>query len=120
MRTVSGARTALKYNFTDKKTMISSARCGVEISCEQVKISSRTLLELLAGKLPWDKVFYYLGFEGYSSSIPNRFLTMFNDGRIFSEIKIEKGENEKDDDWIVFNFAEDPAISLFKMPDTYQ
>ncbi len=119
-RPVTNARSALKYSFIDKKIMVSSEHCGIIVSSDRVKISSRTLLKLLAGKLPWEKVFYYLGFEGFSSSIPNRFLTMLNDGKLFNEIKIEKGENEKDDDWIVFKFYEDPAISPFKMPDTYK
>lgn len=77
-------------------------------------------MELLAGKLPWNKVFYHLGFEAFSSSIPNRFLTMLSDGKLFNEVRIEKGKNETDDDWTVFKFDEDPAISPFKMPDSYK
>lgn len=64
-----------------------------------------------------DKVSYYLGFDGYKSSIPNTFLTELSDGKLFSEIAIEEGEDEKDDDWIVFKFKEDPSVSPFKMPD---
>ncbi len=119
-RTVTDARSALKFSFTEKETIVSSAGCGLVVSSNEVKISSRTLLELLAGELSLDKVSYYLGFGGYSSSIPNEFLTELSDGRLFNEVMIEKGENEKDDDWIVFKFNKDPAISPFKMPDTYK
>lgn len=121
-RNISSARSALKSKFADKRTIVPSAGCGLEVSSDELKISSRTLLEVLAGKLPWDKVFYYLGFEGISNSnsIPNRFLTMLNEGNLFSEINIQKGENEKDDDWIVFKFKKDPSISPFDMPDIYK
>ncbi len=119
-RNITNARNALKFGFIDKKTVVSSAGYGLVVSSNEVKVSSRTLLELLAGKLPWDEVFYNLGFEGFSSSIPNRFLTMLNDGKSFNEVKIEKGKNERDDDWVVFKFDEDPAISPFKMPDSYK
>ena len=120
-RTITNARNALKYRFIDKETIVSSGGCGLIVSSDQVKISLRLLQEILAGKIPWDRVFYYLGFKGIykTSSIPNRFLTMLNSGKLFSEIKIEKGENEEDDDWIVFKFKDDPAISPFKMPDIY-
>ncbi len=75
------------------------------------------ILEILSGKLSLDKFFYRIGFEG-QSSIPNQFLRMLNDGRLFSEVKIEKCNDEKDDDWLVFRFdKQDAAISSFKMPE---
>lgn len=121
-RTITNARNALKFSFIEKETFVSSSGCGLEVSSNELKISSRLLQEILAGKIPWDKIFYYLGFEGISGSIsiPNRFLTMLNSGKIFGEIIIENGEDEKDDDWIVFKFKDDPAISPFRIPNIYK
>lgn len=119
-RSVTDARDSLKFSFRNKEIVVSSPNRGRIVSSNEVKISSRTLQELLAGKLSSEKISYYLGFEGFSSSIPNSFLTMLNDGKLFNDVKIEKGENEKDDDWIVFKFDEDAAISPFKMPDSYK
>ncbi len=120
-RSVTNARRDLMNSFVYKEPILSSGGCGLLVSSNKVKISSRLLQKILAGKIDWDRVFYYLGFEGNSktSSIPNRFLTMLNSGKLFSEIKIEEGENEKDDDWVVFEFKDDPAVSPFMMPDNY-
>ncbi len=119
-RTIVDARDALKFRFLDKETIISAPSRGLVVSSDEVKISSRTLLELLAGKLSLEKVSYYLGFDSYKSSIPNDFLTELNDGNLFSDVSFEKGENGKDDDWIIFRFSEDVSISPFRMPNKYE
>lgn len=121
-RTVIDARNALKFSFTDKKIMISSGGCGLSISYNQVEISSRTMLEILSGKLSLEKVLDYWRFEtNGDNSAHNEFLRMLNEGKLFSEAKIEKGDNEIDDDWLVFKFGEpDAAVSPFKIPDSYK
>lgn len=46
---------------------------------------------------------------------------MLDEGRLFSNAEIEKGENEEDDDWLVFTFGEsDAAVSPFRIPDKYK
>lgn len=119
-RTVTNARNSLNFNFTKKKKIVSFDGGGLEVSSDKIKVSSRTLLELLAGKLCLEDISYYLGFDSHTSSIPNTFLMMLQDGKLFKDVTIEKGENEKDDDWIVFSFKDaDVAVSPFKMPDIY-
>jgi hypothetical protein len=119
-RAVTNARIALKNSFEDKETMVSDGGCGSVFSYNKIKVSSRMLLELLSGKLKLDDFFYYAGIERISGSIPNLFLTSLNEGKLFSDVRIESG-NEKDDDWIVFTFGEsDSAISPFKIPVKYK
>lgn len=43
---------------------------------------------------------------------------MASEGRLFEAAKIEKGENEKDDDWLIFRFGKrDPAITPYTVPE---
>lgn len=103
----------------NNEMFFSEGHVGVRFSHNEIKISARTMLELLAGKLTLEEVFSYWGFnDKYISSIPNQFQLMLNEGKLFSEAKIERCEN-KDDDWLIFKFSEpDPAISPFKVPET--
>jgi hypothetical protein len=119
-RTVHDARKVLKYTFENKQTIFSADYCGTSVSPSEIRVSAKKMLELLSGKLSWEKVFYHLGFERViGSSLPNTFLEMLSEGKLISNAGIEKRGFEIDDDWLVFKFDEqDPAISPFKVPDT--
>ena len=110
----------MKTTFENKETVFSADYCGFEISNNEIKISAKAMLKLLAGKLSWEKFSYHLGFERPTGfTLPNMFLKMLNEGKLISIAKIEKRDFEIDDDWLVFKFDDqDPAISPFKVPDT--
>ena len=119
-RTAEEARQVLEVAFENKETVFSADYCGISISSSEIRVSAKKMLELLSGKLSWEKVFYHLGFERViGSSLPNTFLEMLSEGKLISDVGIEKRGFEIDDDWLVFKFDEqDPAISPFKVPDT--
>jgi hypothetical protein len=91
---------------------------GLEMSAgkstTKVKISSRALLELLAGKVDQKKFFEHHGFIPFArtrSEIINPFDGALNRGQLIKDISIEKSD-QYDDDWITFNLeGPDPAIS---------
>lgn len=85
----------------------------------QIKISSRALLELLAGKVSQQEFFERYGFvpsEWRPGPYANPFDIGLNKGLTISQLSFEKTETE-DDDWIIFEMAgPDPAISPFTVP----
>lgn len=91
---------------------------GLEMSRKTAKISSRALLALLAGRIPQEK---FLKDHGLISSERHRdainlFELNLREGRLISEIRIEKSSDE-DDDRIIIEFGNpDPAISPFAVP----
>ena len=116
VKSVWDARNFVKETHKNNEKYFSEGYYGSIFSDNEIRISARTMLELLSGKLSCEKLSHYLGFEGLTNSIPNQFLEMLNQGKLFSELKIENGKDEKDDDWIVFKFGEtDPAVSPFKV-----
>ena len=91
---------------------------GLRMDSQTVRISSRTLHELLAGRIDQRRFLEGHGFvpsEGQSSA-SNPFATKLDQGRLISEVTVEKMENH-DDDWITIHFGEeDAAISKFRKP----
>jgi hypothetical protein len=78
-----------------------------------VRISSRALHELLAGKLSSDEFLKVHRFtdDGSGRVAVNPFAWMLDDGRMIESVTVEASDDE-DDDWLVFEFTErDPAIS---------
>ena len=89
----------------------SSFRGGCSVSESRIKLSSRDLLELLAGVLRQD-AFESLPFMARS----NPFLNKLAKGQLITAVRIEKGETEADDDWAVLEFGSpDPAVSRFRV-----
>lgn len=106
-RTVDKARRVLKTAFENKETVFSADYCSFYVTHNEIKVSAKKILELLSGKLSWEKVSYHLGFERPTgSSLPNMFLKMLNEGKVISDVRIEKRDFEIDDDWIVFTFGD--------------
>ena len=83
----------------------------------KVKISSRMLLELLAGKMEQKQLFErYRFFHGGMRGDPNPFELALRNGQLIDEVSVEKSDYE-DDDWITFKLSgPDPAISPFVVP----
>ena len=79
-----------------------SGRFGVyHVTGTSVKISARTILELLAGRRT-------------PSEINESFERPLKQGRMITGVRIEKSEDDTDDDWLTIEFGEpDPAISDF-------
>jgi len=85
-------------------------RGACSVSEEKIRMSARDLLELLAGVLRQDD-FEKLPFMARS----NPFLQKLAHGRLFKASSIEKGGEDADDDWIIFEFGDpDPAATTFR------
>lgn len=90
---------------------------GLTMTENTIKISATALLELLAGKIEQKK--FFEDYKGFNSMLHpdgrNYFADKLQQGRLISDIKLEK--TEEDDDWIEIEFGRpDPAISKFVAP----
>lgn len=86
---------------------------GYELSNNKIKISSRAILEILAGETTIED-FTEINFHPL---VGNPFKAKLKEGRLISSVEIENTEDEQDDEYLVFNFGEpDVAISDFKNP----
>jgi hypothetical protein len=75
----------------------------------EIRISSRTVLDLLAGNL---------AYEHFPETYKGFFRGMSKEGRLFVTANIEKDTHETDDDWLVLTFGEpDPAVTRFRSPN---
>ncbi len=88
---------------------------GYTMTGDMIKISSRSLVELLAGILDVDKFLAdHFGYVNEGSQIPNFFRNKILDGKMIEKIELEKSDDE-DDDWIIIKFGEsDSAISPYR------
>lgn len=93
---------------------------GLMYKNNTIKISSRGLLELLAGIIEKDdfmKSHQFVPTDDHPHNV-NLFERKLREGRLINNIHVEKSEDQ-DDDWLVFEFGPpDPAISkyIFKDP----
>lgn len=84
---------------------------GWSMKGHQIKLSSRTLIDLLTGKIDQEQFFKDHGSDSFN--VRNFFSKQVADGRMITDLSIESSE-EQDDDWIVIRFGNpDPAISPF-------
>lgn len=74
------------------------------------KISSRALLELMAGRLDADK------FETFVMGDRNLFDHWLNLGYSISNVRFESSEADNDDDYVVFELDSDPNASALRAP----
>lgn len=92
---------------------------GSMITNKTIKISSRGLLELLSGRIEQSKFLQDHCFVPTSERPTDRnpFDLKLNEGRLISNIWVEKSV-DNDDDWIVLEFGKtDPAIFRFINPN---
>ncbi|MEO7659627.1 MAG: hypothetical protein ABIV48_08430 [Pyrinomonadaceae bacterium] len=93
----------------EKPEKLGSFRGGFTVRDNEIKLSSRTVLELLAGEL---------SYEDFPDDYRNFFAEMMKDGKLFEKLDIEKSETEEDDDWLWISFGKpDPAVALFYVPE---
>jgi hypothetical protein len=78
---------------------------------KEVKISARELLDLLAGRLDQKRFA-----DNHAVGGGNMFSVFRDQGKMIRRICVER-QDGKDDDWIVFEFSDDPAVSDFKVPE---
>lgn len=89
---------------------------GSSMTEREIKLSSRSIVELLAGKVDQRKFLedHRLVPSKSHPDAPSFFLRQLTEGRMIKEVRIERC-SDVDDDWIVLTFGEpDPAISPFK------
>jgi hypothetical protein len=80
---------------------------GGSMAGTTIKISARTVIGILAGKIPTEE------FQESHKPFAEHFARMLRDGGMLKEVRVEK--TERDDDWVEFVFSErDPAISPFQ------
>lgn len=81
------------------------------IKMDEIKVSSRNLLKLLAGKIKYEEI---------PELQKNFFKRKLNEGKLIDEVEIEK-VHEKDDDWIIIRLKKpDVAVSPFEVPDIHK
>ncbi|HZH29216.1 MAG TPA: hypothetical protein VEY11_00360 [Pyrinomonadaceae bacterium] len=91
-----------------KKHLGNSFIGGCTMSGYEIKLSSRTILDLLAGRITYDE---------FPDDYKDFFKRRLSEGRLFEAVEIEKDTNEKDDDWLIFKFGKpDPAITPYTVP----
>lgn len=85
---------------------------GWSMAGPQIKLSSRTLADLLAGRIDQERFFKEHGSHPFN--VRAFFEKQLAEGRMITELGVESTQ-EQDDDWIVLRFGEpDPAISPFR------
>ena len=83
------------------------------MSDNEIKISSRTILDVLAGKISQEDFIK----SKFHPLVGNPFENKLKQGKLITSIEIEKCEGENDDELMVFKFGEaDVAISDFESP----
>lgn len=89
---------------------------GFKMSRKSIRLSSRAVVELLAGRITPEHFAAVHGWDrrGDSGHI-NFFEHMLSQGRMISETTVTRTDD--DDDWLTFQFGDpDPAISPFRPP----
>ena len=106
-RTVGNAINRLK----SKRRNLGS-KIGSSVGNNKIKVSSRAVLEVLSGEISV-KDFTDGNFHPI---IGNPFGAKLKEGRLITSVEIEQPDDERDDEYIIFNFGEpDVAISDFKI-----
>lgn len=88
------------------------------IKHNEIRLSARTLLEYLAGRIDHKRFLVEAGLSigPAGSQAHNIFERWLSDGKLLDEISLER-QPEKDDDWLELTMSEpDAAISDFKPP----
>jgi hypothetical protein len=111
IKTAKNARCHLEWlQRTDKWDQGETHYGGMTPTMKEMKISLRTIHELLAGELEQKK---FLEEYGHKGNTP--FRQMLKQGRLIENVRVEKSETpESDDDWLIFEFGQpDPAVMPF-------
>jgi hypothetical protein len=94
---------------------------GYSVTNDEIRISARVLMDFMAGRLSlkdFSDVYHFAPGGESSSNTWNPFNTKLQNGRLISEIRVDKTHGDRDDDWLVIRFGSpDPAITPFAVPD---
>lgn len=87
----------------------------------KVVISARILLELLAGRMSYEKFAERYGFiaiDPLPARGPNPFSISLNNGALIKDVDFQKGSADSDDDAVIITLSNeaDPAVSPFRYP----
>jgi hypothetical protein len=88
----------------------------MEHSANQISVSARWLMELLAGRISVDEAFREYGIDGQGAKGPraNPFRRMLDGGKLPEQIRVVRDENT-DDDAVEFDFGRtDAAVAPFQ------
>ncbi|MBZ5512975.1 MAG: hypothetical protein LAN70_17655 [Acidobacteriia bacterium] len=87
---------------------------GMTVSSREIKISSRVVQEVLAGKI--DQATFVKQYDSGGGMTP--FMQMLSQGRLIKGVRFERSAvPQDDDDWLVFEFGEpDAAVFPFTVP----
>jgi hypothetical protein len=97
---------------TGQRNQSDSFYGGFTMSGRALKISLRTIQELLAGRIDSATFNQAHGFDR-----GNPFLKNLEEGCLIAKAEVQRSEIQEDDDWIVFTFGNpDPAVSAFRTP----
>lgn len=79
-------------------------------------ISARVLLDYLAGRIDHKQFLDYSGLDEMADIVgDNPLHRCIERGELISDASFERGESERDDDWVTFVLkGPDPAISRFR------
>jgi hypothetical protein len=84
---------------------------SLQMTESTIRISSRGLVELLAGRVSQEA---FLRRHSFGNGQPSTFEIMLRRGKTLVGVEIQK-EADRDDDWLIFHFAPpDPAITKFR------
>lgn len=85
---------------------------------DEIRISSRAIQELLSGEISQEEFFDIHDFN-LEGNPHNKNPFNFLERKSISEVIVQTGENEADDDWLIFKFdKDDPAKSKFTIPSS--
>lgn len=87
---------------------------GMKMEGAQIKVSARAVLELLAGRMTYERFSELHRFGGNEVNI---FASRLLSGQLIRATKLESTGATSDDDWLIFEFGPpDSAVSKFKVP----
>jgi hypothetical protein len=89
---------------------------GLEMSGRRIKISSRAVVELLAGRKTIEDMndWHQWSTANEANTMQNPFERLLRQGCLPTSMTVLKGDENEPDDWVEFEFGEpDPAISPF-------
>lgn len=81
-----------------------------------IKVSARALLDLLADRITMEQFQHFTGLADKPTQ-RNIFAHRLSQGDVLSDIEIESGGIDEDDDWLVVHFKHDPAAAPLKVQD---
>lgn len=80
------------------------------------KISTRALLDLLADRITLEQFRHSTGLKD-GPGATNIFRHRLDQGDILSDVKLESGGLDEDDDWLVIEFRNDPSVAQLRVPE---